>query len=348
MSHQPDVYIMDVATFGAACSPCTAQYVLHRNAEESANEFPEAVKAIKEKTYMDDYFDSADTPEEASERALQVKLIHARGGFNMRNWVSNSRDVLQHMGVASEQRQLAIDCSKEEKRQRVLGISWDPEKDVFIFSTNWHSDLAPYVFEDRRPSKRIALRIIMSLFDPLGMLAPFFIHARMLIQDLWRLGLDWDVKIGDKEHEKWRRWVNLLPGVTGLEIPRHYFGNAHPCSYSSLQLHIFTDASETGYGCAAYFRIVYNDEVRCMLIMARSKVAPLKYQSIPRMELQAALLGARMLHTVINNHTLPITQKFIHTDSEVVLAWIRSQHRNYKQFVAHRIGEILSLTEPRN
>ncbi|XP_062712190.1 uncharacterized protein LOC115260083 [Aedes albopictus] len=347
-SQQPDIYIMDVATFGATCSPCTAQFVMHRNAEESAVEFPEAAMAIKEKTYMDDYFDSADTPEEASDRALQVKVIHSRGGFNMRNWVSNSLHVLQRLGVASEPRLLSIDCSNEEKRQRVLGIAWDPEKDVFVFSTSWHSDLTRYVLEDQRPTKRIALRIIMSLFDPLGLLAPYLIHGRMLIQELWRLGLDWDVKIGDIEHDKWRRWISLLPCITDLEIPRHYFGSAHPSSYGSLQLHIFTDASERGYGCAAYFRLVCNGEVRCALIMARSKVAPLKYQSVPRMELQAALLGARMLHTVSNSHTLPITQKYIHTDSEVVLAWIRSHHRNYKQFVACRVGEILSLTEPRN
>ncbi|XP_062713585.1 uncharacterized protein LOC134290455 [Aedes albopictus] len=335
-SQQPDVYIMDVATFGATCSPCAAQFVMHRNAEESAIEFPEAALAIKEKTYMDDYFDSADTPEEASERALQVKLIHSRGGFNMRNWVSNSIHVLQSLGVASEQRLLSIDCSKEEKRQRVLGIAWDPEKDVFVFSTSWHSDLTPYVFEDRRPTKRIALRIIMSLFDPLGLLAPFLIHGRMLIQDLWRLGLDWDANVGDKEHEKWRRWISLLPSITELEIPRHYFGSANPSSYGSLQLHVFTDASEMGYGCAAYFRLVCDGQVQCSLIMARSKVAPLKYQSIPRMELQAALLGARMLHTVSDNHSLPIAHKYIHTDSEfgVIRVEGRTVNASYATFDA--------------
>lgn len=266
----------------------------------------------------------------------------------MRNWVSNSIDVLRRLGEASEQRLLSIDCSSEEKQQRVLGIAWDPEKDVFVFSTSWHRDLEPYVFEELRPSKRVVLRIIMSLFDPLGLLAPFLIHGRMLVQDLWRLGLDWDTKVSDKEFEKWKRWISLLPGISGLQIPRCYFGDAHPSSYGSLQLHVFTDASELGYGCAAYFRIVSNGKVRCTLVMARSKVAPLKYQSIPRMELQAALLGARMLHAVSENHTLPIKEKYIHTDSEVVLAWIRSQHRNYKQFVAHRVGEILTLTDPEN
>ena len=348
VNQPPDVYIMNVATFGATCSPCSAQHVMHRNADENAKEFPEASMAIKQKTYMDDYFDSTDTPEEASERALQVKLIHSRGGFNMRNWVSNSIDVLRHLGEVPEQRLLSIDCSREEKQQRVLGIAWDPEKDIFVFSTSWHNDLVPYVLGELRPSKRIVLRIIMSLFDPLGLLAPFLIHGRMLIQDLWRLGQDWDTKVGDKEFEKWRRWTTLLPGISSLEIPRCYFGDAHPSSYESLQLHIFTDASEFGYGCAAYFRIVSNGEVRCSLVMARSKVAPLKYQSIPRMELQAALLGARMLHTVSENHTLSIKEKYIHTDAEVVLAWIRSQHRNYKQFVAHRVGEILTLTRPEN
>ncbi|XP_058459679.1 uncharacterized protein LOC131435621 [Malaya genurostris] len=342
----PDIYIMNVATFGATCSPCSAQHVMHLNADENAHEFPEAALAIKERTYMDDYFDSTDTPEEALKRALQVKLIHSRGGMNMRNWVCNNVAVLQGIGEIPEQRSLPIDCSNGEKQQRVLGIVWDPEKDIFIFSTNWYTELAPYVVEGRRPTKRIALRIVMSLFDPLGFLAPVLIHGRMLIQDLWRTALDWDVKIGDTEYDKWFQWINILPRISTIEIPRYYFIGSRPSSYESLQLHIFTDASELGYGCAAYFRIVVEGEIKCALVMARSKVAPLKYQSIPRMELQAALLGARMMKTVCETHTLPIREKYIHTDSEVVLAWIHSQHRNYKQFVAYRIGEILTLTEP--
>ncbi|XP_055543471.1 uncharacterized protein LOC129729018 [Wyeomyia smithii] len=327
---QPDVYVMDVATFGATCSPCSAQYILNKNADDNAAEFPEAAAAIKGKTYMDDYFDSANTTEQAVERALQVKLIHSRAEFNMRNWVSNSNEVRQRLGETHEQRLLSIDCSPEEKRHRVLGIVWDSEKDIFIFSTSWQAELAPYIINDLRPTKRIILRIVMSLFDPMGFLAPYLIHGRMLIQDLWRVGLNWDDEVSDKEFEKWRRWINLLSGINCLEIPRFHFDNTHAGAYPSLQLHVFTDASELGYGCAAYFRIVMNGEVQCALVMAESKVAPLKYQSIPRMELQAAMLG------------------FIHTDVEVVLFWIRSQHRNYKQFFAFRVGEILSLTEPDN
>ncbi|XP_058465568.1 uncharacterized protein LOC131439056 [Malaya genurostris] len=219
----PDVYMMDVATFGATCSPCSAQYVMHRNADENAHDFPEAAAAIKGKTYMDDYFDSTDTPEEALQRALQVKLDHSRGGMNMRNWVCNNVEILQGLGEVSEQRSLSIDYCIEDNRQRVLGIIWDPEKDAFIFSTNWKTELAPYVLDGLRPTKRIALRIIMSLFDPLGFLVPFFLHGRMLMQDLWRIALDWDAELGDVEYDKWCRWINLLPGISALEIPRCMF-----------------------------------------------------------------------------------------------------------------------------
>ncbi|XP_062558013.1 uncharacterized protein LOC134222885 [Armigeres subalbatus] len=82
--------------------------------------------------------------------------------------------------------------------------------------------------------------------------------------------------------------------------------------------------------------------------MAKSKVAPLKYQSIPRLELQGALIGARLMNSVCESHTLKIDQKFLWTDSSTVLAWIRSEHRRYKQYVAHRVGEILTLSELEN
>lgn len=343
-----DIYLMAVATFGAACSPCSAQYVMHSNADEFAEEFPEAAAAIKQNTYMDDYFDSADSPQEAAERAQQVKFIHSQAGFNMRNWASNSVEVLHSLGETPKQSLRPLASDQGEDRERVLGMLWDPNKDCFSFSNNWQDDLAPYICDNRRPTKRIALRCIMSLFDPLGLLAPFLIHGRMLIQDMWRTGMAWDEEVTDEVFEKWQRWTGLLPMVYQMKIPRCYFGDAAPDSYRTLQLHVFTDASENGFGCAAYFRIVENGRVRCSLVMAKCKVAPLKYQSIPRLELQGALLGARLMKSVCESHTLKIDQKFLWTDSSTVLAWIRSEHRRYKQYVAHRVGEILTLSEPEN
>ncbi|XP_062703755.1 uncharacterized protein LOC115259735 [Aedes albopictus] len=346
LQHPPEVYIADVAMFGVTCSPCVAQHVLRVNADKWADEFPVAAAAIKDKTYMDDYYDSADTPEEAAELAVQVRTIHARGGFEMRNWVSNSEEVLEKLGERNDPEPRLLQSTTEAKWERVLGMLWHPESDSLTFSTELGEQLLQYVSGGKRPTKRIALRIIMSLFDPLGLLAPYLIHGRTLIQDLWRSGVQWDEEMADEEFEKWTRWVELLPGISELSIPRCYFGEADPLCRRTLQCHVFTDASEAGYGCAVYFRITdHLERVRCSLVMAKSKVAPLKHLSIPRLELEAAVLGARMLTAVLTNHTLQPREVYLWTDSSTVLAWIRSDHRRYKQFVAHRIGELLSLTQ---
>lgn len=94
------------------------------------------------------------------------------------------------------------------------------------------------------------------------------------------------------------RWTDLVPSMHQLSIPRWYFGEALPEDFKNLQLHVFTDASELSYGCAAYLRMETTSGVRCSLVMARSRVAPLKHQSIPRLELEAALLGARMMRMI--------------------------------------------------
>ncbi|XP_055633617.1 uncharacterized protein LOC129773964 [Toxorhynchites rutilus septentrionalis] len=111
-----------------------------------------------------------------------------------------------------------------------------------------------------------------------------------------------------------------------------------------LQIHVFTDSSEAAFACAAYLRAEIAGTVHCALVAAKSKVAPLKLLSIPRLELQAAVIGARLLNMITTSHNLPITSKYIWTDSRTVLAWINSDQRKYRQFVAFRIGEILSKT----
>ena len=151
--------------------------------------------------------------------------------------------------------------------------------------------------------------------------------------------------MGDEELIKWSNWVAILPSIYKVKIPRWYFKGACSTAQEAVQLHVFTDASEQAYGCVAYLRLAEGKSICCALVMSRSKVAPLKHLSVPRLELQAALLGSILMKTVGENHDLNITEKYIHTDSEVVLAWIRSPPREYKQYIAHRVGEIRILTD---
>ncbi|XP_058817511.1 uncharacterized protein LOC131680817 [Topomyia yanbarensis] len=193
-----------------------------------------------------------------------------------------------------------------------------------------------------RPTKRLVLSCVMGFFDPQGLLAPFTIHGRMLVQDLWRTGCQWDDEIYDSSFAKWKRWTSLLPEVNAIRIPRCYFNCVS--ADGQIELHIFTDASEFAYGCVAYFRTIINGKVQCSLVMSRSKVAPLKRQSIPRLELMAAVLGARAMHSIQSSHSFLIQRRFLWTDSSTVLSWIRPEQHNYKQLTAFRIGEIVELT----
>ncbi|XP_058828874.1 uncharacterized protein LOC131688562 [Topomyia yanbarensis] len=343
-SEPPKVYVMDVATFGSTCSPASAQYIKNRNAEEHAAQYPEAAGAIINRHYVDDYFDSVDTVEEAVERAKQVSHIHKQAGFEIRNWVSNSPEFLSALGEEKPMEPVLFNQDKQACSERVLGVFWDPERDVFAFNIKHREDIKAYLYDGERPTKRIVLSCVMGFFDPLGLLSPFTIHGKVIIQHLWRNGCEWDQLIDDKAWLKWKQWTDLLPQVEALRIPRCYLGDAVSTSVDSLELHIFTDASEHAYGCVAYLRAVVNGSVQCSLVMSRAKVAPLKRQSIPRLELMAAVLGARMSQTILSSHNLQIARTFLWTDSRTVLSWLHSDTHGYKQFVAFRVGEILDLT----
>ncbi|XP_062712388.1 uncharacterized protein LOC134289824 [Aedes albopictus] len=339
------VYIMNVATFGATCSPASAQYVKNLNAEEYNEEYPRAVTAIVENHYVDDYLDSFMTTEEAATVAQQVTLVHSLGGFEICRFRSNSTDFLRKIGepTAGEPKNLMLESGAT--RESVLGMSWDPINDCFSYSFNLRDDIRSVIDEAHIPTKREVLKVVMSLFDPLGLVSHFLVHGKAIIQGTWAAGTGWDEPINADLNQKWRQWVTLFPKLNELNIPRCYFV-PFPPNIDDLQVHTFVDASDIAYSCAVYFRLVHEDHVQTALVGAKSKVAPLKTLSTPRLELKAAVLGVRFAAAILEYHSLPVSKRFFWSDSTTVLAWIRSDHRRFHKFVSVRIGEILTLSEP--
>ncbi|XP_055604694.1 uncharacterized protein LOC129752929 [Uranotaenia lowii] len=340
---EPEIYIMDVCTFGSACSPAVAQHVKRVNAHRYAQQFPEAVDSIDRRHYVDDYLDCANTEDEAIVRAKQMQYIHHQGGFELHGWISNSSEVLRALGALPSE-EVSLSEPSSSGTERVLGIIWKPQEDTFTFSTTLRENLIPYFYNDKRPTKRIALSGVMSLFDPLGFLSPFTVHGKLLLQELWRTGCDWDECIDDDNFAKWQRFTSLLPEVEAARIQRCYLQGGPPSSYETLELHTFVDASEQAFGAASYFRIAVGEGYKCSLIMSKTKVCPLKQLSIPRCELSAAVLGSQMAHSIEAEHDLKVTRRVFWTDSRTVLSWIRSDQRRYKPFVGFRIGTILQNT----
>ncbi|XP_058467076.1 uncharacterized protein LOC131439990 [Malaya genurostris] len=329
-SKKPTIFVMDVATFGATCSPSSAQYVKNRNAEEHAVQYPQAASAIIHRHYVDDYFDSVDTIEEAVNIAKQVHLIH--------------KHVLRILGEEKPVSPVHFNRDKQSYSECVLGIIWDPDLDEFSFSTLHRPEMLAYLYDGKRPTKQLALSCVMGFFDPMGLLSPFTIHGKIIIQHLWRLGCDWKDEIDDESWRLRKHWTGLLPEVEAVRITRCFIENALSSAVDSLELHIFTDASELAYGCVAYLRVEIHGKVRCSLVMSRAKVAPLKRQSVPRLELMAAVLGARLSRTVLEMLSTEIKRCVLWTDSRTVCSWLQSDQYKFKQFVAFRIGEILELT----
>ncbi|XP_058840721.1 uncharacterized protein LOC131696194 [Topomyia yanbarensis] len=310
---QPRVFIMDVATFGSSCSPCSAQFIKNLNADEYAQQFPRAADAIQRRHYVDDYLDSFDTEDEAIKVAKEVAFIHQRGGFTISSWLSNSTEVLRRVGEQDTPLQKLINWDKGSCVERVLGMSWLAKDDVFVYSSS--VDVGAAV-----TTKRGILRCVMSQFDPLGLLSHFLIHGRIIIQDIWRTKASWDDEIGGDILKRWRVWTSLFSDLQQIRIDRCYCPGITSSEIEDLQLHVFVDASESAYACVSYFRAVIAGEIHITLVAAKAKVAPLKSLSVPKLELQAALIGARLMKTIGETHSLTISRRFIWSDSKTVLA----------------------------
>lgn len=341
------IYIMDVATFGSTCSPVSAQFIKNLNAEQFSEQYPRATVAIVKKHYVDDYLDSFKTIQEAIEVVKEVKFVHSKGGFDIRNFLSNSAEVLQGIGVVSMDTPKELALERGESIESVLGMMWMPNEDCFRYTVTLREDLRFVLDESHVPTKREILKVVMSLFDPLGLIAFFLIHGKIIIQGIWAAGTGWDEAVDENFSRQWRQWIECFDLLNTLRIPRCYFSVPITCS-SRIEAHVFVDASEAAYCCVVYFRHVSKSDVQVALVGAKSKVAPLKTLSIPRLELKAAVLGVQYLQTVLNNHSYKISQHYLWTDSTTVLAWILSDHRRFQKFVAVRVGEILTLSDPQD
>ena len=332
-TREMETYCMQVMTFGASCSPSLANYVKNTNAMRFSDKFPLEVDSILQNTFVDDWLQSTASEAKMISMAKHVYEIHMSGGFEMRNWISNSDKVLQALSGGRQDDK----CFKEPQstQEKVLGMWWQPSTDTFTFVQKFSDELFDISIV---PTKRHVLRVVMTIFDPIGLLGNYIVQAKIILQDIWRSGVSWDQKICKEQHEKWCKWVTCLRLINKFSIPR-----CHPQlkELTTTQLHVFVDASLNAYAAVAYLRFSNATDTKCCLISSKTRIAPLKPISVPRMELMAAIIGLRLAKFIENELTIQIDSRTFWSDSKDVLFWIRSDARKFKQFVAVRVGEIL-------
>lgn len=318
---------LNTVTYGMASAPYLAIRSLHYLADHHASQYTIGANIVKSSFYVDDLLCGADTLAELSRIKYEVTELLKQGEFELAKWHSNH----QSLRLDHTIKDLNLDTSVTS----ALGLKWEQIQDNFQFC-----------FKEKQPlggriTKRSILSTASSLFDPLGLLAPVVVAAKILLQELWLLKVNWDESVPQNVQSAWLTYVNSLSDLVSLKIPRYCLST----NITTFQIHGFCDASIRAYGCGIYTRIVdHSGVIRVCLFTAKSRVAPTKRQSLPKLELCGALLLARLFTQIKPIFTNYDFDTYLWTDSQIVLHWLRLHSATLSPFVGNRVSEIQDST----
>ncbi|XP_071575751.1 uncharacterized protein [Temnothorax nylanderi] len=324
-------FLLLVLTYGTVNAPHDALRVLEQLVRDEGGSFPLAIPVVRKCRYIDNFLFGADDIPLLRQTRDQVCALLSRGRFELRKWASNSPKLLTDIDIENH----GLACSKmlqADEQLKVLGISWNPALDVFQFDVS----LPPSVPK----TKRSILSLVAKIFDPLGWVTPVTINAKIFLQQLWEAKVEWDEAIADKLLAQWETIHASLAAINGLHVDRwvQYGSDTANC-----ELHGFCNASSTAFAAAVYIRITsLTGETTSRLLVAKSKVAPIKSLSIPQLGLSAAVLLARLLEFVRSSLQLTAIPCFCWTNALVVLACVTQHPSRWKTFVSNHVSEIQS------
>ena len=219
----------------------------------------------------------------------------------------------------------------------VLGLQWTVTDDSLQVCRGTNKEVETPI------TQRKILSLVSSVFDPIGLFAPFSVHMRRLLKGIWtKNGQHWDNEVEPSEKEEFLRWKEQLPIVAETSIDRRYFNKER----DKVELHVFADASEDTMCAVAYLRSQPKKYLADLaFVIGECRVAPMRHLSIPRLELQTAVMAVRLKEQIVKEHEMKINSCSFWSDSTTVLQWIHSSHRKQQVFVANRVAEILDTTD---
>ncbi|XP_068691203.1 uncharacterized protein [Montipora foliosa] len=333
-------YRMKAHLFGASSSPGCAHFGLRRAADDGEEEFgADAATFIRKNFYVDDGLKSVPTVSEAIHLIKASQGICEKACLRLHKIVSNKKEVLEAIPAEDHAKgikelNLAVDPLPIE---RALGVMWCVESESFRFRTE---------LRDRPLTRRGVLSVVGSIYDPDGYLAPVTLKGKQILQQMCKDKLDWDSPVPDYLRPEWEKWRQEIIELEKLEIQRCYkpenFGPV-----KAVEVHYFSDASEEGYGHCTYLRLINEQgEVHCSFIVGKGRVTPLKHTTIPRLELAAATISAKMSDFVRNELEYKEIREFFWTDSQAVLGYVNNDAKRFHVYVANRVQQIRDLTDP--
>ena len=343
---KPDTYVITAVSFGDKPASAIASLALRKTAELGEVKCPVASNTIKGNAYMDDILGSEANIEKVKEVTGNIDKILSAGGFHIKEWiVSSSANKLT--------KDLFTDDDKyDEFRSKVLGVVWDTIADQLYYKVKLnfsvkkrklHSqpDLELNMIEEEFPkmlTRRMVLSQVNGIYDPIGLLCPFVLKAKLLLRDITSAGAGWDEPLSEEDREKWLKFFRDMFDLNKITFPRSLKPNN---AVDAPVLVIFSDASKLAFGACAYVRWKTTQGKFCSrLIMAKSRLAPKKELTMPRLELNAAVTSSRMYKFISKEMTFNFQHQFFVVDSEIARAMIQKESYGFNTFVAVRVGEV--------
>ncbi|XP_039967839.1 uncharacterized protein LOC120779562 [Bactrocera tryoni] len=297
-------------------------------ADDIEETHPLAAKILRQEMYVDDVL--AGTHDLTTAKSARDELISAlkSPGFALRKWTSNDPHILKGLPQDYLLETETLNLSEPENN-KTLGIRWNSKKDSFFFLVN------PM---EKKPAhtKREVLSAIAKLFDPAGWLSPIVITAKIIMQQIWLDKTDWDESLKPLTLHRWNSFVKDYENINKIEIPRW----THFDPTATIEFHGFSDASEKAYAATLFIRVSVGHKIWTTLLVSKTRVAPIKTVSLPRLELCGAVLLANLVNSTLSQLHLTQYKNYFWTDSTIVLAWLNKPPCSWTTFVSHRVAAI--------
>ncbi|GFV08656.1 uncharacterized protein TNCV_4055411 [Trichonephila clavipes] len=295
------IFRLTTATYGTKSAPYLATRSLKQLASDDGDKYQLAAEVIMSDVcvYMDDLLTGTDDLE--SVRKLQEQLVSMLKGavMELNKWSASNPLLLRDS--MCQVKDLSYSSSNETK---TLGLLWKPHPDSFAFKISPMTSKCDNLIV----TKKSVISCIARMFDPLGLIAPVLTRAKILLQSLWQLKLDWNDPLPLNLVSYWKSFIDALESINCLDIPRYCLQDKS----IRTELHGFSDSSEKAYGATVYLRCINTiGQISVRLLRSKLKVAPLKSITIPRLELCGEVLLSKLLKRTLDTFKVNISQIYL-------------------------------------
>jgi hypothetical protein len=344
----PQTYAVCVNNFGVTSANCVATCALHKSADSFSDIYPKESAEIKTQTYIDDELVASPTMGELLVKTKTFDKICDHAGMTNKGWTYSGDHSDTSFAIGKEE---GVACDK------VLGMMYSSKCDVFTFKAALRfkidgkeveitclKDFLEILF-DLILTRRIVLSNVARIFDPIGFLCPILLQSKILMREMWTdKNIGWDDPISAEMSEKWIDFLSSLLNLVDIAFQRSLWPDAEVEGLPILI--IFSDGSILAFGAVAYIRWkLKNGGYWARLIMAKCKIAPKNMLSIPRMELNGAVLGNRVKNFILKDTNMKFSKVYQLVDSSTVLGYAQKEYGAFKPYEGIRVAEIQSTNE---